>query len=133
MTLHSNQFDALEELHVYYLHKESGKLLVLDKVEGYTFADALATFVEYKDRNHKAYTEDYKGVIQYQASLELMHFESGDYSLATIKTSDLTVTGVTEFGQDVEAHSLGDSTLVPLFAKKFTDLEKHVEDVPLPY
>lgn len=133
MTLHSNQFDALEELHVYYLHVESGKLLVLDKVEGYTFATALATFVEYKDRNHKAYTEDYKGVIQYQASLKLMHFESGDYSLATIKTSDLAVTGVTEFGQDVEDYSLGDSTLVPLFAKKFTDLEKYVEDVPLPY
>lgn len=133
MTLRSNQFDALEELHVYYLHKESGKLLVLDKVEGYTVATALATFVEYKDRNHKAYTEDYKGVIQYQASLKLMHFESGDYSLATIKTSDLAVTGVTEFGQDVEDYSLGDSTLVPLFAKKFTDLEKHVEDVPLPY
>ena len=133
MTLHSNQFDALEELHVYYLHKESGKLLVLDKIEGYTFADALATFVEYKDRNHKAYTEDYKGVIQYQAGLEHIHFESGDYSLAIIKTPDLTVTGVTEFGQDVEEYSLGDSTLIPLFAKKFKELEKHVEDVPLPY
>jgi hypothetical protein len=136
MKLHTNQYEALEELHVYYLHKESGKLLVLDSYERVNSDTTIATFVEYKDKNQWFLYKDhkeYKGVIQYQAEIDLLEFQSDNNSMTVIETDDLSVTGVSEFGQELDAHNLGKSTLIPLFTKKYKELVEHIDDAPLPY
>ena len=136
-------FKQIEELHnqgAVYLHERSGKLFVLDRIEDVEFFsferdpfNAIAVFVEYKDRNHDGKYDD---IMQYCVYVSEEHgdlsIDRRDFHTAVIKVSEVWLYGRDEMGRKYEKEECSFSNpiiLTIMFPKSIREVENHLETI----